>query len=145
MLTGHGLERGLDLHVLQGHVSAHFVGHQAAYFVEQLAKAVGAGVPIAHQGQLVLHQWVVNQVQIGTRGGVHGDDRRHGFSLNEISLVLFEHQPSILLTLVLFRELKVPQLSKTKVFSEHEFEYRLQRLGAGESYPLHFDQKLWIR
>jgi len=45
---------------------------------------------------------VVNQVQIGTRGGVHGDDRRHGFSLNEISLVLFEHQPSILLTLVLF-------------------------------------------
>jgi hypothetical protein len=93
MLTGHGLERGLDLHVLQGHVSAHFVGHQAAYFVEQLAKAVGAGVPIAHQGQLVLHQWVVNQVQIGTRGGVHGDDRRHGFSLNGVYPLIVPHFP----------------------------------------------------
>ena len=40
--------------------------------VEQAAKAVGAGRFVAHQRQLVLHQRVVDQVDIGAGLGVYG-------------------------------------------------------------------------
>ena len=67
--AGHGLQRGFDLDVLQRHVACDLVGHQGAQLAQQAAKAVGAGVFLAHQGQLVLHQRVVDEVDVA-HGGI---------------------------------------------------------------------------
>ena len=61
---GHGLQRCFDFDILCRHVARYFVGHQHAQFVKQGAKAAGAGILPAHQGQFVLHQRVVDQVDV---------------------------------------------------------------------------------
>jgi hypothetical protein len=63
-LAGHGLQRGFDLDILHGHVARDLIGHQRCQLVEQAAKAVGAGLLLAHQRQLVLHQRVVDDVNV---------------------------------------------------------------------------------
>ena len=68
LLGLHFFQRGLDFHILRGHVARHLIGHQAAEFAQQAAKAVGAGVFFAHQRELVLHQRVVDQVHMGAGG-----------------------------------------------------------------------------
>ena len=47
------------------HVARDLVGHEHGQLVEQAAKAVGAGVLAAHQGELVLHQRVVDAGGLG--------------------------------------------------------------------------------
>jgi hypothetical protein len=74
-LAGHGFERGFDLHILQRHVARDLVGHQGAEFAQQAAEAVGAGVFLAHQGQFVLHQRVVDDVDIAHGGFTKGNNR----------------------------------------------------------------------
>ena len=68
----HGLQRGLNLHLLRGHAARDLVGHQAGKLIEQTPEAAGAGVLLAHEGELVLHQGVVNEVDVGAGGGVNG-------------------------------------------------------------------------
>ena len=60
--AGGGFKRCFDFDVLHRHVARDLVSHQHAELIEQRAKRVGGGVFAAHQRQLVLHQWVINQV-----------------------------------------------------------------------------------
>ena len=75
LLGGHGFQWCFDFHVLGGHVTGDFVGHQAAEFIQQAAETVGAGVLVAHQRELVLHQRMVDQVDVGAGCRV---DSNHG-------------------------------------------------------------------
>ena len=77
LFAGHGLERGFDLYVLQRHIAADLIGHQAGELAQQPAKAVGAGLFVAHQGELVLHQGMFDEGECCAGGGVNGD---HDFS-----------------------------------------------------------------
>jgi hypothetical protein len=60
----------LDFHFLHRHVARQLVGQQRADFMHKLAKALGAGVFAAHQRELVLHQGVVDQVDVAGHGGL---------------------------------------------------------------------------
>jgi len=62
-LARHGLQRRLDLDVLQRHVARDLVGHQGAQLIEQAAKTVGARVLLTHQRELVLNQGVGDDVE----------------------------------------------------------------------------------
>jgi hypothetical protein len=55
----HGFHWRFYFYVADFHVSSDFISHQHGEFVQQGAKAVGAGIFFSHQGQLVLHQRVV--------------------------------------------------------------------------------------
>ena len=60
----HGLQRGLDLNLVHGHLARDLVGQQGAEFVHQLAETLGAGVLAAHQRELVLDQGVIDDVDV---------------------------------------------------------------------------------
>ncbi len=49
------------------HVTQHLVGHQRRNLVQQLTKAVGGGVLSTHQGELVLHKGMIDEMN-----GAHG-------------------------------------------------------------------------
>lgn len=55
------------------HVARDFIGHQRGELAQQAAKAVGAGVFAAHQGELVLHQGVIDDVDVA-----HGEGQKKG-------------------------------------------------------------------
>lgn len=56
-LAGHGFERCFDLHdPAAACVARDFIGHQRGELAQQAAKAVGAGVFLAHQRELVLDE-----------------------------------------------------------------------------------------
>jgi hypothetical protein len=63
----HGDQRGLDLDQVERQVAGDLVADQAADLLEQLAEALGGGVLLPHQGQLVLHQRVADD-----RDALHG-------------------------------------------------------------------------
>jgi hypothetical protein len=56
----HRRDGRVDLHGLQGQVAGHLVGEQHADLVEELAKALRRAPLVAHEGQLVLHQRVID-------------------------------------------------------------------------------------
>ena len=60
----HGLERGLDVDQLGGHVPRDLVGHQHADLAQQAAEAARAAVLLAHQRELVLNQRVGDVVDV---------------------------------------------------------------------------------
>ena len=60
--AGGGLQRGFNFDLLQRHVARELVGHQRGQLAQHAPKAVGAGFFAAHQGQFVLDEGVVNQV-----------------------------------------------------------------------------------
>ena len=54
---------GMDLHVFQGEIPRDLIPHQHRDLVKQLAKILGGGVDLSHNGQLVLNERVVDQVK----------------------------------------------------------------------------------
>ena len=60
--------RGLDLDLDQRQIAGHLVGQQHADLGDQVAEGVGAEVLLPQQGQLVLHERVVDDVDFGHGG-----------------------------------------------------------------------------
>ena len=56
--------RGFDLDFLQRQVARDFISHQHRDFGNQLAKFLGGRPLVAHQGNLVLDQWMVKDKYI---------------------------------------------------------------------------------
>ena len=56
-----------NLHILQRKISGDFVGHQHADFLQQLTKILGSCSLFTHHGQLVLNQWMVNNIYFQIR------------------------------------------------------------------------------
>ena len=62
----HGLgQRRLDLDQLGRQVARDLIGQQHADLVEKLAEALGRDVLVAHQRQLVLHERVIDDMDVG--------------------------------------------------------------------------------
>ena len=65
-------DRGFDVLELRREVAGDFVAHQERDFMEQSAEVLRAGVFVAHQGELVLDEGMVDDVKTGKAGiGTH--------------------------------------------------------------------------
>ena len=55
-------DRGFDFNRFERQIAGDFVSHQHGDFVQQLAKLLGAGLLIAHQGELMLNQRMIHNM-----------------------------------------------------------------------------------
>ena len=60
----HGLQRRLDLDLVHRHVAGDFVGHQQPDLAHEPPEARGAGLLLAQQRELVLHEGMVDHVNV---------------------------------------------------------------------------------
>ena len=63
-LLGGLAQRSLDLHVNSGQITGHFIDHQHGDLLQQLAELLGAGGGLTHDGQLVLNQGMIENMNL---------------------------------------------------------------------------------
>ena len=69
----HGAERRLDVDQRGRHVARDLVGHQRADLAQQHSERARARVLLSHERELVLHQRMIDDVELGHgRGDFHG-------------------------------------------------------------------------
>ena len=72
----HALERGFNLDLVRRHVARDFVGHERGELVEQTAKGACADGLLPHEREFVLHQRMIDQMNVAHEGSLRRKQTR---------------------------------------------------------------------